>query len=379
MADGRPWRSVELFSGGGGMALGLARAGFEHRFLIDWNTHACATLRANRGMEWPIRQDDVRAVRWRHMGLDVDLVAGGPPCQPFSIGGKHAGHLDPRDMWPEAIRAVRELRPRAFLFENVAGLARPAFRGYLRWVLRSLADPDVEILPDEAPPDCPGVGEYQVRWFLLDAADFGAPQRRRRVFIAGVRRSLGVTLEAPTPTHSRDRLLWDQWIDGAYWARHGLRVAGREPPRDQIAAVERLSRHALAPPGRPWRTVRDAISDLGPPNGVNGHVFQPGARAYPGHTGSRLDEPAKTIKAGDHGVPGGENMVVLDDGSMRYFTVREAARLQGFPDDWAFAGSWTESMRQIGNAVPIQLAEAMGRWLRGALDRAARIDAVPVR
>lgn len=106
-----------------------------------------------------------------------------------------------------------------------------------------------------------------------------------------------------------------------------------------------------------WRTTRDAIADLPPPEETAtfpNHRFQAGAKPYAGHTGSLLDRPAKTIKAGGHGVPGGENMVVLDDGSFRYFTIREAARLQTFPDDFYFPCSWTESMRQIGNAVPVE-------------------------
>jgi DNA (cytosine-5)-methyltransferase 1 len=115
-----------------------------------------------------------------------------------------------------------------------------------------------------------------------------------------------------------------------------------------------------------WLTVRDAISDLPDPerrpnSGVPNHVFNPGARSYAGHTGSPLDEPAKTLKAGDHGVPGGENMLLRPDGSIRYFTVREAARLQTFPDDYVFRGVWSEAMRQLGNAVPVRLAEVIAR------------------
>ena len=115
-------------------------------------------------------------------------------------------------------------------------------------------------------------------------------------------------------------------------------------------------------------TVRDALKGLGEPNGKANHVFQDGARVYPGHTGSELDQPAKALKAGDHGVPGGENMMVKDDGTVRYFTVREAARLQGLPDTYHFPRSWTESMRQIGNAVPAQLSMAMGEWITTTLD-----------
>ena len=114
-----------------------------------------------------------------------------------------------------------------------------------------------------------------------------------------------------------------------------------------------------------WRTVRDALRGLPEPvdyvehPSVLNHIGNPGARAYPGHTGSPLDEPAKTLKAGDHGVPGGENMLRRPDGTVRYFTVREAARLQGFPDTYRFSGAWTECLRQLGNAVPVDLAHAV--------------------
>ena len=125
--------------------------------------------------------------------------------------------------------------------------------------------------------------------------------------------------------------------------------------------------------GRPWRTVRDAISGL-PRIGLGqtsskipNHFLNPGARSYPGHDGSACDEPAKTLKAGDHGVPGGENMLRLEDGSVRYFSVRECARLQTFPDDWLFEGSWTEAMRQLGNAVPVDLSAGIAAELRRTL------------
>jgi len=374
-------RSVELFSGCGGLALGTARAGFRHDLMVEWNANACSTLAINNahGVEhakdWRFRQGDVREIDWSVIALPVDLVAGGPPCQPFSIGGKHKGRDDVRDMWPEAIRAVRELRPRAFLFENVRGLARPAFADYFAWIKAHLAHPNIARQEGEGHADhlarlshFTGPAEYDVTVIKLNAADYGAAQKRHRVVVAGIRRDLGLRLEAPAPTHSRERLLWDQWISGEYWKRHSLRMPAVGPEADaNHAVVARMRASGKRPMEAPWRTIRDALFGLGEPNGRYNHVRQDGAKAYTGHTGSPLDEPAKALKAGDHGVPGGENMMVRDDGSVRYFTIREAARLQGLPDEWGFTSSWTESMRQLGNAVPVQLAQSLGEWMARTL------------
>jgi DNA (cytosine-5)-methyltransferase 1 len=182
---------------------------------------------------------------------------------------------------------------------------------------------------------------------------------------------LGIALHLPRPTHSRERLFWDQWITGEYWESHGLRKP-RLGPQSTInkSSVEKLRDLMIPPPGLPWRTCRDVFRKLEEPgkSSISNHVYQPGARTYPGHTGSPLDEPAKALKAGDHGVPGGENMLVAAHGLVRYFTVREAARLQGMPDDFEFPRSWTESMRQLGNAVPVTLAETIGRAVRDLLN-----------
>jgi DNA (cytosine-5)-methyltransferase 1 len=138
------------------------------------------------------------------------------------------------------------------------------------------------------------------------------------------------------------------------------RLAGK------VAKLQALSPKMLL---QPWLTVRDAISDLPRiavgqrSSKVANHFLNPGARSYAGHTGSPYDEPSKALKAGDHGVPGGENTLRLEDQTVRYYSVRECARLQTFPDDWIFEGSWTESMRQLGNAVPVKLAEVMARPL----------------
>jgi DNA (cytosine-5)-methyltransferase 1 len=374
-------RSVELFSGCGGLALGTARAGFQHARMVEWNADACATLALNKSKkveharDWPFVQSDVRAIDWAELEGEFTLIAGGPPCQPFSIGGKHAGKSDARDMWPEAIRAVRELRPAGFFFENVRGLARPAFADYLSWIKANLAVPQLKRWDEEDHLThlarlraYMSRALYDVTMFEVNAADYGAAQKRHRVVIAGVRRDLGLTLDPPMPTHSRARLLWDQWVSGEYWARHGLKRPMKGPViAADLNAVRRLEASAVRPTEQPWRTVRDALVGLGEPDGRNGHVFQDGARVYVGHTGSPLDEPAKALKAGDHGVPGGENMMIRDDNGVRYFTVREAARLQGLPDEWAIAGTWSECMRQLGNAVPTELAEAIGHWMAKTL------------
>lgn len=375
-------RSVELFSGCGGLALGLARAGFKHEMMVEWNEDAFATVIHNRTRRiqhvrhWPIEKCDVREIDWRRFNGRLDLCAGGPPCQPFSIGGKHHGNDDARDMWPEAIRAVRETQPRAFMFENVRGLTRTAFADYLRWIVAHLERPHVVRRDGESHLEHlqrlkAARANYNVIVVHVNAADFGAPQKRHRVIIAGVRRDLRISLMPPAMTHSRDRLLWDQWVTGNYWKRHGIATPDDSAiaPSD-TSLVYRLRTQKIMPNGLPWVTVRDAIAGLGEPNGERNHVFQGGARIYPGHTGSPLDQPAKALKAGDHGVPGGENMMIHDDGSVRYFTTREAARLQGLPDTYLFPRSWTESMRQIGNAVPAQLSEAMGHWMAGILREA---------
>jgi DNA (cytosine-5)-methyltransferase 1 len=376
-------RSVELFSGCGGLAYGLSNSGFHHELMVEWNDEAVATVLHNREREvnhvrgWPIQQADVRQINWSMVASNLDLLAGGPPCQPFSIGGKHRGHDDARDMWPEAIRAVREVSPRGFIFENVRGIARPAFEHYLRWILAHLRHPEMarnvgedHIAHTSRLESAKHSPAYEIIVAKVNAADFGAPQKRHRVIVAGIRSDVGAILAHPEPTHTRERLLWDQWVTGKYWTRHSLkRPDDSRIPSVDLAVVKRLRAQNNTPNGKPWVTVRDAFLGLGEPNGLRNHILQPGARVYPGHTGSPLDQPAKALKAGDHGVPGGENMLVRDDRTVRYFTIREAARLQGLPDDYEFPRSWSESMRQLGNAVPTQLAEAIGQWMSQALQR----------
>ena len=386
-------KSVELFAGAGGLALGTARAGMRHELVIDWDSNACRTLRRNQsaGVEhvrdWNIVEGSVPDTCFGRYLQEVDVVSGGPPCQPFSLGGKHRGHDDERNMFPQAVRAVREVRPLAFFFENVKGLLRQSFANYFNYIIHQLRHPTVVRRGDEEWIDHLARLErvhtsgttsdlhYNVVYQLLNAADFGVPQQRHRVLIIGIRSDLGVEFAFPGPSHEQDALIYSKWVTGAYWDRHQIPKRGRPQPglREKVRA-EGLRALPEAMLLRPWRTVRDAIHDLpriavgeSSPHVAN-HFLNPGARSYPGHTGSPYDEPAKALKAGDHGVPGGENTLRLDDGSVRYFSVRECARLQTFPDEWVFEGSWTESMRQLGNAVPVDLATVVASQLVGVLN-----------
>lgn len=384
-------RSVELFAGAGGLAIGMSNAGFHHAAVIEWDHDACETFRENQRHrlksieQWPLYEGDVNLFDYSSLS-DIVVVSGGPPCQPFSLGGKHRGYMDKRDMFPEAVRAVRDLRPKAFIFENVKGLMRETFTDYLEYVQMQLTHPSFVRHKGESwrehrsrleqhHTSRKDRTEYNVVVRLLNAANYGVPQRRERVFFVGFRSDVGVEWSFPEGDYSENALLRSQWVTEEYWDRH--RVSKRErpgPTERQRARIERLrSDYLLDTTKFPWLTVRDAIGDLPDPerkplNGILNHVFNPGARSYPGHTGSPLDEPAKTLKAGDHGVPGGENMLARVDGTVRYFTVREAARLQTFPDDYAFRGAWTEAMRQLGNAVPVLLAETVAKSVAKTLD-----------
>ena len=168
----------------------------------------------------------------------------------------------------------------------------------------------------------------------------------------------------PSHSHSREALMLSQSIDGDYWDRHNVAKKDRLLTKTPDANQPDL---ALLP----WRTARDVIADLPPPTesqqAVTQHILVNGAREYRGHTGSLLDQPSKTLKAGVNGVPGGENMLRLPDGSLRYFTIRECARLQTFPDCFEVLGARSEQIRQIGNAVPCLLAEAILASMRKAM------------
>jgi DNA (cytosine-5)-methyltransferase 1 len=312
----------------------------------------------------------------------VDLLGGGPPCQPFSLGGKAKGEKVKRDMFPYAINGIRELTPKAFIFENVKGLLRQSFASYFNYIVLQLTYPELKQQEKEnwlehlirlekthTSGHYSGL-KYNVVFRLINAVNYGVPQKRERVIIVGIRNDLEIEWSFPKETHSNDRLLWDKFVTKDYWERNQVPLNQRENPDKLLKKkIDKLRNNYgfFAPESKPWVTVREALNGLPDPqipnNPFSDHIFRSGARSYPGHTGSFIDEPSKTIKAGDHGVPGGENMIKFSNGRLRYFTIREAKRIQTFPDNYRISGSWTEGMRQLGNAVPVKLSNLIGAEL----------------
>jgi DNA (cytosine-5)-methyltransferase 1 len=323
---------VDLFCGAGGLSLGLKRAGFIPVVALDYDPAATETYKSNFSRV-PVLTSDVRQVDWKRYRGQIDLVAGGPPCQPFSVAGDQKAATDSRDMVPEFVRAVRELKPRAFLLENVAGLASKRHRNYFLSKLEELASLD-----------------YHVAYEVLNAADFGVPQDRRRVIAIGFRKGQPLF---PHPSHG---------------------------PKG--VAPYRTARQALvdAPSDEPNRAiVTYAKKPVMRPSPFAGMLVNGGGRPID------LDRPSQTIPAS----AGGNRTHIVDrkrilvdyhhyllDGGrpkkgivkgVRRLTVRESARLQSFPDDFVFAGERSAQYRQVGNAVPPCLSEAVGRAIYQSL------------
>src|SRR4051812_36703616 len=224
--------SVELFAGGGGLAMAVHRAGFRPLLLNEFGKHACDTLEANGAVPrgevervpephepWPLVRGDIRDLKLGYLQGTVDLLAGGPPCQPFSLGGVGKGDEDKRNMFPEMFRAIREIQPKAVICENVRGLLRPSFLPYFDYILRELARPFEErdpaakwyehdaILQERERTDHGEPHErYNVYKYEVNAADYGVPQVRNRVIVVAFRADLNINAElldrCVRPTHS---------------------------------------------------------------------------------------------------------------------------------------------------------------------------------
>ena len=384
--------AIELFAGIGGLSLGVNQGGFRPISLIEQDSGAIATIQKNikRGIfniaDWPIVQADIKIINWETYPTNVDLLSAGPPCQPFSLGGKHKRDGDDRYMFDDLVNAIYHIQPKAFLIENVKGLARSAWDDYFSYLLLKLSFPAVHKKANEdwsehlgrlhraqtsGRYDCVN---YNLVWKVVNAANYGVPQRRERIFIVGFRNDIDANWAFPKETHSLEALFASQHTNQTYWERHVISKSMRPDLRRLYGkSFSRLERTSEDREKLPWNTVRDALSGLPNPKPSEAsaiyadHFYQPGAKSYRGHTGSPVDLPAKALKAGIHGVPGGENMMVMPNGDIRYFTIREAARLQTFPDDFVFCGSWTKNTNHLGNAVPVALAQIMAKSIRECL------------
>ncbi len=304
---------LEICAGAGGQALGLEDAGFGHASAVEIDTDACATLTLNRP-DWDIRQHDVRDINGREF-RGVDLLAGGVPCPPFSVAGHQLGADDERDLFPEALRLVREARPAAVMLENVRGLASKRFDDYRAAVIAEL--------------DAAG---YRTDWRLVSAADFGVAQLRPRFILVALRPRAFRRFEWPTahvcaPTVGATL--------GDLMASNGWPGA-----RDWIANADRIG------PTLVGGSRKHGGPDLGP------------TRAR--RDWERLGVDGRGIA---NEIPGPDDPLDLHP----RLTLRMAARIQGFPDAWQFAGRKTSVYRQIGNAFPPPVAAAVGASIMAAL------------
>jgi DNA (cytosine-5)-methyltransferase 1 len=310
-------QSIEICAGAGGQALGLEQAGFDHVSLVELESPACQTLRLNR-RHWNVVEGDLHhysAEKWR----GVDLLAGGVPCPPFSKAGKQLGHDDERDLFPEAIRLVDECRPRAVMLENVRGLLDSVFDEYRTKIVADLKK----------------LG-YDAQWRLLNASDFGVPQLRPRVVFVALQRDAAHFFDWPTPHHDAPPTVGEALVD--LMAADGWRGAEQ------------------------WREIACDIA----PTLVGGSKKHGGPDLGP----TRAKRAWAALGVDGMGIA--DAPPAADFEGMPRLTVRMAARIQGFPDDWLFSGRKTAAYRQIGNAFPPPVAAAVGRQIKAALHAAAR-------
>ena len=305
--------SLEICAGAGGQAIGLEKAGFDHAALVEIEPLACQTLLLNRP-EWNVINQDLRTFDAVPFLNRIDLLAGGVPCPPFSIAGKQLGDLDERDLFPEAIRIARECDPKAIMLENVRGLLDPKFRIYQRQILAELRK----------------LGFF-CEWKLINSSDFGVSQLRPRAILVGLKEEYFKYFGWPSPLTQRPtsvgELLYEEMKSGGW--------KGADQWKDIAIGIA---------PTLVGGSKKHGGADLGPTRAKK-------AWANLGVDGKGLaNEPP-----------------IPDYLGMPRLTLKMTSLIQGFPEDWQFAGKKTPAYRQVGNAFPPPVASAVGQAIKNAL------------
>ncbi len=311
---------LEICAGAGGQSLGLEQAGFRHEAAVELDPDACETLRLNRGSDWKIVEDDVHNLDGRPY-RGIDLLSGGVPCPPFSIAGRQLGAGDDRDLFPEALRLAGEIAPRAVLLENVRGLATSRFGGYRAQVLDRLH----------------ALG-YHTWWDLVQASEHGVPQLRPRFVL--------VAIAAP-------------WAGQFRWPQ----PSPQAPPTVGETLHDLMGERGW-PGADAWRERAAGVA----PTIVGGSKKHGGPDLGP----TRAREAWKSLGVNGLGVADEPPGPGFPAGQLPKLTTRMVARIQGFPDSWAFAGRKTAAYRQVGNAFPPPVARALGEAISRALQAAGQ-------
>lgn len=329
------FRSMELFAGAGGLALGLERAGFDVQLLNEIDRDACKTLRLNRP-HWNVVEGDVSLLDFTAYQGKIELLTGGFPCQAFSYAGKKLGFEDARGtLFYEFARAVKEIQPLICVGENVRGLLSHEGGRTLEGMISVLDELGYDVVPPR----------------VLKAIFHRVPQKRERLFLVGLRRDAGLRFTWPHP-HKDIYSLRDALKKGRLFDSDVPQAPGQAYPKHKRDIM------TLIPPGGYWRDL---------PVDLQKSYMKGSFHLEGGKTGMARriswDEPCLTLTC----APAQKQTERCHPDETRPFTVREYARIQTFPDDWQFAGSLTAQYKQIGNAVPVNLAEEMGKSLVATL------------
>lgn len=329
----RDYTAIELFAGGGGLALGMHKAGFKHILLNEFDHSACETLRHNRP-DWNVVEGDIHSVDFTPYAGKVDFLSGGFPCQAFSYAGEKRGFEDARGtLFFELARAVRETHPKVFMGENVRGLFTHDGGRTLQTIKEVIAD----------------LGYTLVEPRVLKAIQYRVPQKRERLILIAIRNDIApyVQFQWPDP-YPRVLTLRDTFYKGCLYDCDVPESQGQKYPARKKEIMD------MVPMGGDWRDLPEDIQI----EYMKGSLHLEGGKTGVARRLS-LDEPSLTLTC----APAMKQTERCHPLETRPLTVREYARIQTFPDEWEFMGKMDAQYKQIGNAVPVNLAWAVGRSL----------------